>query len=286
MFSYYVTILIVSLGLLCTPFIQNKVSAEVEKAEEKESASDEIVYPPAEKDKKEGTKTESVPQEYEVYPISVPRTELPEDVHIVESNLNLTHSKIAGFPSAPGINIVIKKGNMIFNLNIDPTYSDLFFDINLKDIGVEEAKFPKELKQEAVPEENKEEKEKTAQQERLLNKIDEMMKALEKGKKAEGEIKEKEKEKILTKRQMENKILDHIDKSQRFFYKKKYGLALNEIQESLKGGDTALAYALEGTIYLALDDTTSAVASWKKALELNPNMKEVKDILEFYESEE
>ena len=81
-------------------------------------------------------------------------------------------------------------------------------------------------------------------------------------------------------------IFDHIDKSRRLYYKKKYGLALNEIQESLKVSETAAAYALQGTLYLALDDTTSAVASWKKALEINPNMKEVKDILEFYQNEE
>ena len=318
-FSYYVIILTVSLSLLCTSFLpvgpdlawsDNTETEEKESVSTREDIKEETKTAVPEKTPVEATKsgtqkqsssetkktTESEKaekvirtQEYEIYPISVPAVELPEDIHIVDSNLNLTHGRPIGFPQAPGINVTIKKGDMRLSINIDPTYTDLFFDINLKDLGVEDAKVDRELKPAEKPEEKpgeKEEKERTVQQERLLNKIDEMMKALEKGKKVEKELKEKEKEEVLTKRQMENKVLEHIAKSQKFYYKKKYGLALNEAQLSLKIAETAMAYALEGTIYLALDDTTSAVESWKRALSLNPNMKEVRDMLEFYQNGE
>lgn len=324
-FSCFVISLIVSV-LLSVANIQisnadeqvkedNKETTEESKEKTTETKSETKETPKEETKQQSIIKTteKEVSTSYETYPITVPKTELPEDVHIVESNMSLGNvNKQSGIPE---INISVKKGNMKMNLNIDPTYSDLYFDINLKDIDVEDAEVPKDYRQKEKSKAKAEELEKTAQQERLLNQIDEMMRALEKSRQSEKDLKdqkdknqkdreqqekakeletkakeleakEREKKEVLTKREIDNKNFEHIEKSQKLYYKKKYGLALKEVQEGLKLNPTAMGYALEGTIYLALDDTTSAVNSWKKSLEINPNMKDIKELLEYYQTEE
>jgi tetratricopeptide (TPR) repeat protein len=74
-------------------------------------------------------------------------------------------------------------------------------------------------------------------------------------------------------------VLDDLHRSQKLFYSKKYNAALNAVQRSLSRQETALGYALEGSIYFTLGDVDLAVSSWENALRLNPDMTEVKKVL-------
>lgn len=78
-------------------------------------------------------------------------------------------------------------------------------------------------------------------------------------------------------------VVDHLYKAQKFYYGKNYRAALAEVQKSLDLGETAIARALHGTISLALDSRETAIASWKRALEMDPTMTEVEAILKYYE---
>jgi len=77
-------------------------------------------------------------------------------------------------------------------------------------------------------------------------------------------------------------VIAGIYKSQKLFYEKKYKDALYEVRKSLKKKETAIGRALEGSIYFTLGDIDSAIMSWKKAIELNPDMDDVREILRKY----
>ncbi|MCB4792683.1 MAG: hypothetical protein LHV68_12470 [Elusimicrobia bacterium] len=77
----------------------------------------------------------------------------------------------------------------------------------------------------------------------------------------------------------DTQTLDDLLKAQKFFYEKKYNAALNSVQRSLAKQETALAYAIEGSIYFTMGDTDLAVSSWESALRINPNMSEVRKAL-------
>ena len=74
-------------------------------------------------------------------------------------------------------------------------------------------------------------------------------------------------------------VINELHRAQKLFYSKKYNAALNAVQRSLDTQETDLGYALEGSIYFTLGDIQLAIASWEKALALNPDMPEVKRAL-------
>jgi len=77
-------------------------------------------------------------------------------------------------------------------------------------------------------------------------------------------------------------VLDGIYKAQKYYYEKRYTDALKAVQNSLLANETALGYALEGSIYYTLGDANAAGRSWRSALRLNPDMEDVKTALERY----
>lgn len=68
--------------------------------------------------------------------------------------------------------------------------------------------------------------------------------------------------------------------AQTYFFEKKYRRALDEIGRALKAApDTAVAYSLKGSVHYKLGEEQQAVESWEKALELDPNLDNVKTML-------
>ncbi len=79
-------------------------------------------------------------------------------------------------------------------------------------------------------------------------------------------------------------VIEGIYKSQKLYYEKKYREALFAVQTSIRKQPTALGYALQGSLYYTLGDMASAVASWQMALDINPDMPDVKLMLNKYRS--
>ncbi|MDW8055155.1 MAG: tetratricopeptide repeat protein [Elusimicrobiota bacterium] len=77
-------------------------------------------------------------------------------------------------------------------------------------------------------------------------------------------------------------VLDDLFTAQRLFYKKRYTEALKVVQRSLAKQETAIGYSIEGSLYFVIGDIDAAVSSWNKALELDPNMEDVREALYKY----
>ena len=77
-------------------------------------------------------------------------------------------------------------------------------------------------------------------------------------------------------------VVDGIYRAQKYYYEKRYNDSLKAVQNSLMSHETALGYALEGSIYYTLGDLNAAVRSWRSALRLNPDMEDVRAALERY----
>lgn len=72
----------------------------------------------------------------------------------------------------------------------------------------------------------------------------------------------------------------HIFSAQSLFYKKQYWQSLDETNKALElVPDSAQAHALKGSIYFKMGLTPEAKASWQQALEIDPNMEQVKSSL-------
>ena len=72
----------------------------------------------------------------------------------------------------------------------------------------------------------------------------------------------------------------HIFSAQSLFYKKQYWQSLDETNKALElVPDSAQAHALKGSIYYKMGLLPEAKASWQQALEIDPNMEQVKSSL-------
>ena len=72
----------------------------------------------------------------------------------------------------------------------------------------------------------------------------------------------------------------HIFSAQSLFYKKQYWQSLDETNKALElVPDSAQAHALKGSIYYKMGLIPEAKASWQQALEIDPNMEQVKSSL-------
>lgn len=79
-----------------------------------------------------------------------------------------------------------------------------------------------------------------------------------------------------------DEIVRDINLAQRLFYERKYEEALRTLKASLQKRKTATAYALGGSIYYVNGDVAAAVNAWENALEINPNLEEVRQLVVRY----
>ena len=90
---------------------------------------------------------------------------------------------------------------------------------------------------------------------------------------AEGKISEQQKEKLSRSETMTK----HILSAQSLFYKKEYWDALDQTNAALELiPDSAQAHALKGSIYYKMGLLPEARASWEQALELDPELDQVR----------
>ena len=74
--------------------------------------------------------------------------------------------------------------------------------------------------------------------------------------------------------------MEYMLKAQALFYQKKYTEAQQNIKQSIKQySQNYLAHALAGSIYFKLEQSKKAIAAWKKALEINEELDDIKHIL-------
>jgi len=79
-----------------------------------------------------------------------------------------------------------------------------------------------------------------------------------------------------------DEIMRDINLAQRLFYARKYEEALRTLKASLQKKRTATAYALGGSIYYVNGDIDAAVNAWENALEINPNLEDVRQLVMQY----
>jgi len=79
-----------------------------------------------------------------------------------------------------------------------------------------------------------------------------------------------------------DEIIQDINLAQKLFYERKYEDALRILRASLDKKPTATAYALGGSIYYVNGDVDAAVNAWRNALEINPNLDQVKELVRRY----
>jgi tetratricopeptide (TPR) repeat protein len=81
-----------------------------------------------------------------------------------------------------------------------------------------------------------------------------------------------------------DEIIRDINLAQKLFYERRYAEALNVLQASLQKKKTATAYALGGSIYFVNGEIESAVQAWENALQINPNLEDVRQLIARYKT--
>ena len=72
----------------------------------------------------------------------------------------------------------------------------------------------------------------------------------------------------------------HLSASLRFYYQGDFQQALQEVEKAIElQPNTAVAYARKGSIYYKLNQLDRATLNWNIALKLDPEYKEVRDML-------
>jgi tetratricopeptide (TPR) repeat protein len=79
-----------------------------------------------------------------------------------------------------------------------------------------------------------------------------------------------------------DEIIRDINLAQKLFYERRYSEALNVLQASLQRKKTATAYALGGSIYFVNGEMASAVQAWENAIQINPNLEDVRQLIMRY----
>lgn len=115
---------------------------------------------------------------------------------------------------------------------------------------------------------------------KMKKEIGEIVKATDKPSSTKGTPVPEEKPEYKNKTQQ---ALRELHRAQKFYYGKRYNSALSAVNKSLAYQETALGYALEGSILYTLGDTNAAVRAWHTALVLDPEMYEVRSALRKYE---
>jgi len=77
-----------------------------------------------------------------------------------------------------------------------------------------------------------------------------------------------------------NRVARHLTRCLRYFYQEEYRDALAEIDKAIDlNPNIALAYARRGSIYYKLEDLQRATMNWNIALKLDPEFKEIQELL-------
>jgi tetratricopeptide (TPR) repeat protein len=175
---------------------------------------------------------------------------------------NITSQTQSSPTSAQYVKVKVRDRGQEMEFNLDPTYIDM--NLELKRKMVEET-----TQQMSAPIGQKE------QQKLSPSDKEELMKYIE------TSIKSLEKKQDVT-QTIPKDVLDDLFAAQKLFYKKRYNEALSMVQRSLAKQETAIGYSIEGSIYFMLGDIEAAISSWNKALELDPNMDDVREALYRY----
>lgn len=77
-------------------------------------------------------------------------------------------------------------------------------------------------------------------------------------------------------------IIRDINMAQKFFYEKRYEQALTVLKTSLEKKPTATAYSLGGSIYFVNGEIGEAVKAWENALKIDPDLNEVRELVNRY----
>lgn len=73
----------------------------------------------------------------------------------------------------------------------------------------------------------------------------------------------------------------HLVYAQTYFFEKKYSRALDEVNRAIEYSPrSAVAYSLKGSIHYKRGERKPARAAWEKALELDPNLENVNNMLQ------
>lgn len=176
------------------------------------------------------------------------------------------------------ITVKMLQGNTVISIELDPYATDIFFDIQIKRrsgvtppaISAPAATGPSPTLGPAAPAPPR------TPPSPIQEEITKMIKAIGKRhiEETTGNVK-----------RIPLAALNHLYRAQRHYGSKSYRAALAEVEKSLELGKTPLGYALQGTIFIALNRTKEAIAAWKKALDLDPTMGEVEAAIKQYEEE-
>ena len=83
-----------------------------------------------------------------------------------------------------------------------------------------------------------------------------------------------------------NRVARHLTRCLRYFYEEEYRDALIEIDKAIDlNPNIALAYARRGSIYYKLGDFQRATMNWNIALKLDPEFKEIQELLLAFKEE-
>jgi tetratricopeptide (TPR) repeat protein len=161
------------------------------------------------------------------------------------------------------VKVKVKDRGQEMEFNLDPTYIDMNLELKRKII--------EETTQQVSTQKGQKEQQKQLPQ----SEKEELMKYVE------SSIKSLENRQDVT-QVIPKDVLSDLFTAQKLFYKKRYNEALKMVQRSLAKQETAIGYSIEGSLYFVLGDIESAVSSWNRALELDPNMDDVREALYRY----
>lgn len=161
-------------------------------------------------------------------------------------------------PNEPGmIRIERHTAGYTISMVMDATDDNIYFTMDLPEEEAEKQKQAEEqakLEEEKAAEEEQKKLEETAAQENSPEKIAERNE-IEAGK--------------------------HVVYAQTYFFEKKYSRALAEINRAVEySPNSAIAHSLKGSIHYKRNEVPAARDAWAKALELDPSMEDVKQMLE------
>lgn len=169
-------------------------------------------------------------------------------------------------PTTQYVRVKVKDKGQELEFNVDPSYVDVNLEMK-RDTSEQQAKPNLNQEQQSVkPKQQKDISQ--ADREELLKYIESSISSLQRSKDV---IKEIPKE-----------VLDDLYLAQKLFYKKQYREALKVVQRSLSKQETAIGCSIEGSLYFVLGDIDAAISSWNRALELDPNLDDVREALYRY----
>ncbi|HCJ66679.1 MAG TPA: hypothetical protein DHV62_04960 [Elusimicrobia bacterium] len=193
------------------------------------------------------------------------------------------------------VKVRVKDGDQEVEMVLDPTYTDMAFEFQGKKRPTE-LKIEPETVEEVLPP-TKSDIQVKKSIEKIMKKIDELSYDIAELKSEKGPLlavppsekgvpvppsEPKKAELPELPKDVTEDVLVSIHQAQKLFYAGKHQDALREVRKSLSKKETALGYALLGSIYFTMGDLDSALSSWDVALEIDPLMTEVSEILEKY----